>query len=321
MSPETGRFDLLVAGRPSIDLMFAGLPEWPALGRDLWTTGMGMCAGTSFNTPAAVHRLGLRVGYVAMVGNDVWSGLVRAEFEAEGLPDDFLLVVDRPQPFVSVALNFDGDRGFVTYAGAGEQDEDELARAALEVVRTVPARHLHGYAGEEPPELVAAARARGMTVSLDAWGGPWWHAEASMHEIAGAADVLFANEQEALAMTGTDDVYAALARMAAHCGCVVIKRGRAGALGMDATGFAEVPAEPAQVVDTTGAGDCFNAGFLVGWLAGLPLAQSLTLGAICGARAAATFGGYRGCPRAEELRSMAAARGIALPDPPEGDEA
>lgn len=314
-------FDLLVVGRPSVDLMFAGLPEWPALGKDLSTTGLGMCAGTSFNTPAAAHRLGLRVGYVSMVGNDVWSGLVRQEFAAEGLPTDFLLVVDRPQPFVSVALNHAGDRGFVTYAGTNEEDDAELARAALDVVRTVPARHLHGYAGEESPELVALARARGMTVSLDGWGGPWWDAEAPLEEVAAAADVLFANEHEALAMTGEDDVYVALARMAEHCGCVVIKRGAAGAIGTNTDGFAEVPAEPAEVVDTTGAGDCFNAAFLVGWFAGLPLVHSLTLGVICGARAVATFGGYRGCPRADEFRTIAAARGIVLPDPPEGDEA
>jgi len=312
-------FDLLVVGRPSVDLMFSGLPEWPALGKDVWTAGMGVCAGTSFNTPAAAHRLGLRVGYVSMVGNDVWSGMVRREFAAEDLPTDFLLVVDRPQPFVSVALNHEGDRGFVTYGEATQEDDAELSQAALDVVGSVSARHLHGYAGEESPELVATARARGMTVSLDAWGGPWWDAAAPLEEVVTVADVLFANEHEALTMTGEDDVHRALVRLAVLCPCVVIKRGPGGAIGADAEGTAEVAAEPAEVLDTTGAGDCFNAAFLVGWLAGLSLMQSLTLGAICGARAVETFGGYRGCPREDELRTIAAARGIALPRTSEGD--
>ncbi|HET9724302.1 MAG TPA: carbohydrate kinase family protein, partial [Actinomycetota bacterium] len=167
-------WDLLVAGRPSVDVMFSGLEAWPALGRDVVADGLGVCAGTSFNTPAAAHRLGLRVAYVAMVGNDRWSRVVRDEWELEGLPTDFLEVEDRPMPFVSVALNHDGDRGFVTYYGAGEPDDEELERTALDTVETVSARHLHAYAGEEGARLVRAARGRGMSVSVDAWGGPWW---------------------------------------------------------------------------------------------------------------------------------------------------
>jgi sugar/nucleoside kinase (ribokinase family) len=75
-----------------------------------------------------------------------------------------------------------------------------------------------------------------------------------------------------------------------------------------------VPADPVDVVDTTGAGDCFNAGFLAGWLSGLPIEQSLTLGVICGSASVTDFGGYRGCPRAEEFRAMAASRGIDVPE-------
>jgi len=75
-----------------------------------------------------------------------------------------------------------------------------------------------------------------------------------------------------------------------------------------------VPADPVDVVDTTGAGDCFNAGFLAGWLSGLPIEQSLTLGVICGSASVTDFGGYRGCPRTDEFREMAASRGIDVPE-------
>ena len=57
--------------------MFSGLPQWPELGRDLDAGGLGVCAGASFNTPAAANRLGLRVGYIALIGNDLWSRLIR----------------------------------------------------------------------------------------------------------------------------------------------------------------------------------------------------------------------------------------------------
>jgi sugar/nucleoside kinase (ribokinase family) len=312
--PRDSVFDVFVTGRPSADVMFSGLGEWPALGRDIDAAGLGVCAGTSFNTPAAANRLGMRVAYAAEVGDDVWSRLVLSEFEAERLPKDFLLVAERPLPFVSVALNLDGDRGFVTYYAPDPVDDERLAAHAVDVLRSIDARHVHAYAGEEPSAIVRAARKRGMTVSLDAWGGPWWEAPAPLAEILAGADIVFANEPEALTMTRETDVVRAASRLADLSPCVVIKRGALGALGVGPDGTDEIPAMPARVVDTTGAGDCFNAAFLYGWLRGATMRDSLTLGTICGARAVEAFGGYRGCPREDELLEAAAAHGIFVGD-------
>jgi len=306
-------FDLLAVGRPSVDVIFSGLPEWPRLGLDVDAAALAVCAGTSFNTPAAAHRLGLRVGYVALVGSDSWSQIIVQEFEAEGLPTDFLRVADRPLRFVSVALNQDHDRGFVTFCEPAPQDDADLARRAFEVVSTVPARHFHAYAGEEPSELTAMARERGMTVSLDAWGGPFWDTPATLSEAISGANVLFANEAEALAMTGEQDLREAIRLLAELCRCVVVKRGNRGAMAVMGGEFVDQPAESAHVLDATGAGDCFNAGFLYGWLAGKSLSDNVVLANICGSRAVEAFGGYRGCPSGNELRRIAAVRGICLP--------
>jgi sugar/nucleoside kinase (ribokinase family) len=314
-------FDLLVSGRPSVDVMFSGLREWPALGKDIDADGLGLCAGTSFNTPAAANRIGLRVAYVATIGDDPWSRMIRDEFEAEGLSTEFVEVEHRPLPGVSVALNLHGDRGFVTHWEDGDMYDERLHERALGVVARVDARHLHAYV-DEAPDLEALARARGMTVSLDAWGGPWWSSPHPLTDLLANADVLFANEAEAAAMSGEDSLERALERLAAHCGCVVIKRGAAGAVALAAGVTRAVAADPAELVDTTGAGDCFNAGFLTGWLGGLPLGDSLALGVVCGSRAVGDYGGYRGCPREPELRAIAAERGIMLPPRgavPEGD--
>lgn len=310
----SARFDLLVAGRPSVDVMFSGLHQWPALGKDIESDGLGVCAGTSFNTPAAANRIGLRVAYVATVGSDVWSRMIRDEFDVEGLPTDFLEVEDRPLPGISVALNLDGDRGFVTHWGAADGYDAQLRARALEITTRIEARHLHAYA-DEAPELEAIARRRRMTVSLDAWGGPEWSSSRSLADVLADADVLFANEAEAAAMTGEEDAERALERLGDHCGCVVIKRGPAGALGLGGGLMRAVPADPVTVVDATGAGDSFNAGFLAGWLGGLELEASLTLGVICGSRAVGDYGGYRGCPRTAELRAIAASRGIGFAGP------
>jgi sugar/nucleoside kinase (ribokinase family) len=311
-------YDLLVPGHPSVDLMFSDLPSWPALGNDVYAGGLGVCAGTSFNTPAAANRLGLRVGYIATLGNDPWSAIVKAEIDGEAMPTDFIETVDRPLPFVSVAMNYRGDRGFVTYDARTDDDAREQAQRVREVVGRTAARHLHGYVGEELAGLAELVRPRGVTVSLDAWGGRWWDTATPLDVVLPHADVLFANEDEALTMSGADEVDAAASALADRVPCVVIKRGARGALAIDHGGRREAPGEPVEIVDATGAGDCFNAGFLYGWLSGLPLEHSLVLGNVCGARAVETFGGYRGCPTASEMATIAAERGIELPGPGRG---
>lgn len=304
-------FDLVVVGRPSVDVIFTGLHEWPSLGHDIESDGLGWCVGTSFNLPAAANRVGLRVGYIATIGNDVWSDMIRDEFDVEGLPTDFLEMEERPLPGVSVAMNYAGDRGFVTHWGSNGGYDDRLAARAIDVVTQIDALHLHAYVDEQP-ELQAVARGRGMSVSLDSWGGSAWSSERPLPELLSGVDVVFANEDEAVAMTGETEPERALGRLAEHCGCAVIRLGRSGAIGTAGGRTEAVPAETVELVDTTGAGDCFNAGFLAGWLGGLELEESLTLGVICGSGAVGNIGGYRGCPREDELRSVAASRGITL---------
>jgi sugar/nucleoside kinase (ribokinase family) len=306
-------YDLFVAGRPSVDVMFSGLERWPELGNDFDAAALGVSAGTSFNTPAAANRIGLRVAYVAEIGNDVWSRMIHEEFEAERLSTAFLVAEDRPLPAVSVAFNMEGDRGFVSHWGDGPSVDDRIDERALSLMGSVDARHLHAQV-DGTPALEAAARANGMTVSLDAFDGASWASPRSVQEVLRDADVLLANEAEACAMAGTRDRDAALELLAAHCDCVVIRRGPDGAVGIAGGDIRAVPADQVDVVDTTGAGDCFNAGFLAGWLSGLPIEQSLTLGVICGSASVTDFGGYRGCPHAEEFRATAAARGIDVPE-------
>jgi sugar/nucleoside kinase (ribokinase family) len=304
-------YDLLVVGRPSVDVMFAGLPRWPALGDDVEVGGLGVSAGTAFNTPAAANRLGLRVAYVATIGNDRLSRWIGEEFDAEGIPRAFVEVQDRPLPCISVALNLDGDRGFVTYWGEEDTYDAELDARALEVAGTIEARHVHLYLDSQRA-LETRCKQRGMTISLDTFEGGWWKPGRPLEEILANADIVFTNEREAEALAGEEDLSRALERLAAHCRCVVIKRGAAGAIAIQDGVVEEVPAERVTVVDTTGAGDCFNAGFLVGWLDGLPLRASLTLGVLAGTAAVTDYGGYRGCPREGAFRTLAAAHGITL---------
>jgi len=107
----------------------------------------------------------------------------------------------------------------------------------------------------------------------------------------GLIDILFANAHELAALTGTDDFDAGLAQVAAKVATVVVTRSEKGAHAISAGEHAQVAAEPvAQVVDTTGAGDLFAAGFLFGQVRGATLAQSLKLGAIAAAEIISHYG-------------------------------
>ena len=303
-------YDLAVVGRPSVDITFTGLDAWPELGRDVDASGFGWGAGTSFNTPASANRLGLRVAYVSVVGTDLWSRFVVEEYEREGLPTEFLRVVDGPLVFVSVGMNLDTDRGFVTYADPAEDAEEDMYRRATELVSSGRVRHLHGYISKDDAKLARAARDRGMTVSFDSWGGPWFEADAEPVDVLPLGDVVLANEGEAMAMTGAGDPDAAIGALAELCRFVVVKRGADGASALIDGRRIDVPTAPVVPVDTTGAGDCFSAGFLYGWLHGLPPEVCLGLGNLCGGAVVRAFGGYKSCPAEAELLSMARTRGI-----------
>src|SRR5260370_37669774 len=93
----------------------------------------------------------------------------------------------RPLPAISVALNFDSDRGFVTHWGSGDAYDADLAARALDMVDRIDARHLHAYV-DETPELEAGAPRRGMTGCVHAWGGPWWTSAPALDEMLGHAD-------------------------------------------------------------------------------------------------------------------------------------
>jgi sugar/nucleoside kinase (ribokinase family) len=128
----------------------------------------------------------------------------------------------------------------------------------------------------------------------------------------GLTDVLFANEPEARAITGESDPIAALHALAESVPFVVVKQGVKGASAIVDGHEYHAATTPVQVVDATGAGDCFNAGFLYGLYHGYPIEACLHFGNICGGLSVAQPGGYHGAPTEAELLAHARPRN-ALP--------
>jgi sugar/nucleoside kinase (ribokinase family) len=280
---QTVTYDVVVPGRPSCDLIFSSLAEWPALGREVYADGFSVHAGAHLNTAAALARLGLSVAFVATVGDDRWGELVLEELRAEGLSDAYVRVLAEAPTPVSVALNRDGDRGFVTYGPHHDRAEEAFVALTREVLGSADVRHVHAD--------LSAAAALGdvdVTLSVDAFDSPelTW-----ARDVVARAELVFANEHEAAAIAGG---WRALGELSRHA---VVKRGAAGAAAIVDGELFEAPAVPVEVVDATGAGDCFAAGYLAAWLRGLPTQECLAEGNRCGAAAVTHRGGYTGAPR------------------------
>jgi sugar/nucleoside kinase (ribokinase family) len=154
------------------------------------------------------------------------------------------------------------------------------------------------------PALLAEVQAAGATVSLDS---NWDPAEAWNHGLARAlaqTDVFLPNEQEALAIAQAAELDTALERLTVTIPLVTVKRGAQGAMARQGATVVSDPGFRVEAVDTTGAGDTFDAGFLYGYLHGWPLADSLALGCACGALSTQAAGGTTAQPTLVEAQGL-----------------
>jgi sugar/nucleoside kinase (ribokinase family) len=255
--------------------------------------------GSAANTLAGLAALGARCAFIGQVADDQLGEVFAHDIRAGGIA--FATPARAGDPPTARCLIFvspDGQRTMNTYLGASQflpadaLDEAAIAQAAV--------LYLEGYLWdpEEPRramrKAIAAARNAGRKVAFtlsDAFVIAR-HGDDFRALIAeGQIDILFANEHELAALTGKDDFHDGIAALRESVPVLVVTRSEKGALACTASEQAEVPAEPVErVVDTTGAGDLFAAGFLFGHVRGKPLADCLKLGAICAAEVISHYG-------------------------------
>lgn len=271
-------FDVVVGGTWYADLIFTGLAEAPRLGAEIMASGFAMTPGGTFNVVAAMHRLGLHVGWSTVFGNDLFSSFVLAEAAAEGLDDRLFRVVDRPRRLVTASFSMPHERGFVSFEEwADEFDDVELIRRHDARCYLVSGGFPHG----RPDDVRQALDSRQALYVLDPQFTTATLATPGVVQTLELADVFVPNESEALQVTGAANAEDALKILGRRTELVVIKRGPLGAIAMHRGARSEAPALVCDAVDTTGAGDCFNAGLIAGLLAGDSLEDSLRQANVC----------------------------------------
>ena len=293
-----GDYDVLLWGVFFCDLIFTGLPQVPRLGAEVFSADFSMTPGGPFTTTVAMHRLGLRVGWMCDFGDDVFSQFVLAAAKREGIDNSLFQIHPFPVRRVSAAFSFSHDRGFVSFM------DDVPQTSAVPLIERHSPRCLflpHLHYGEMYADLFACAHAQGAVIFMDCQSTDATLDAPGVVDALRAVDVFAPNEVEALQLTGAATVERALARLAELTPLVIVKLGAEGAIARLDGGVVQVPAIPVEVVDTTGAGDCFNAGFLYGYLRGAPLETCLRAGNICGGLSTTAVGGRAAAPTAAQV--------------------
>ena len=261
--------------------------------------GIEASGGSAANTVAGIAALGGKTGFIGQVADDQLGSVFAHDIRALGVHFDTAPRPDQPPTARCLILvTPDAQRTMNTFLGASQF----LPATALDLdlIRSAAILYLEGYLWDpEQPRAamraaIDAARGAGRKVALtlsDSFCIERHRGDFLALIDDGQLDILFANEAEILSLNETDDFEAAVTATAAKVPLLVVTRSEKGALAVSGGERVQVPAEPiAEVIDTTGAGDLFAAGFLAGQTQGRSLKDSLTMGAIAAAEVISHYG-------------------------------
>ncbi|HZC69614.1 MAG TPA: sugar kinase [Jatrophihabitans sp.] len=282
------KVDVVVIGDCNPDIVLSDPDATVEFGQQetLFADGALTVGGSGSITACACARLGLRTAFVGAIGTDAFGDYMTAELRNRGVDIGLCpRLAETPTGF-SVIISRGQDRAILTHLGAIERlTSEHLAPDVLAEARHV---HLSSYfllAGLRPglTDLLDVLRTAGVSTSIDTNWDPAQSWDAGLPAVLGLVDIFLPNAAEACAIAGTSDVEQAALALADTIPMVAVKLGADGALLARNGDLHREPGYAWSTVETTGAGDAFNAGFLSGWLAELPPAQCLQLANAVGA--------------------------------------
>ena len=302
MEPESP-YDVLVAGEINPDLILTGdvTPEFGQVEKLIDSATLTIGSSSAIFACGAA-RLGLKVAFIGICGNDVFGHFMLDEMSERNVDVSHVILRTDGQTGLSVILNNQSDRAILTHPGliaelrASDIPDDLLRRS----------RHLHVASyflqtelQPDLPALFQRAHSLGLTTSLDTNYDPsekW----IGFDELLSVTDIFLPNQTEALSITKTSDVESAARQLATMTKLVAVKLGADGALACSNKDAFTAASIPVNVIDTVGAGDSFDAGFMYGYLNGWKIERSLRLACACGALSTQQAGGTNGQPTLEE---------------------
>lgn len=304
--PHLKPWDVAVVGEIFADHVFTGFPHWPRPGEEVIAEGyVRELGGGSVNTACGLSRLGRRVRLVGLIGDadfdwfeqrlgefGVGMGGIRLEHDGTG---------------ITVSVSMRDDRTFFTYPGANRGLAELLTVPAV-VADLAAARHVHfamPLSRDLAESVLPVLRAAGCTTSLDVGHTPAWLRDPVNIATCREMDLFLPNAAEAELACGSSSAEAYMAwALEQGLSRMVLKRGADGAQALAAGVLSTVAPPVVDAVDTTGAGDAFNAGLIDAWLDNEPLGLALERACICGALCSTAPGALAALPDSPHLRTL-----------------
>ena len=288
-------FDVAIAGEINLDLILYGLPQQMPVERELLASDFRLTLGSSSAIVAHnLAALGSRVSFTTMVGSDDLGRIALDRLSASGADTSHTICDPTIATGVTLLLPHGSERHILTYPGAIAA----LTVEALDLDYLMQARHFHLSSlylqrglHDGLPQLFARLKQAGLTISLDTNDDPEDHWGAPLYDLLPHVDVFLPSESEICRIAGSTELDRAIAALAPHVPAIVVKRGARGACVYDHSRITDVPAWPVTPVDTIGAGDSFDAGFLHVWLARRDMVTAARAGNITGALSTQASGG------------------------------
>lgn len=302
------KLDILVVGELNVDLILTGVPSLPELGKEKIAKGMNFTMGSASAIFANnISKLGMKVGFVGKLGNDYFGKFMLQNLKERDIDVSHVVVKDGLKTGITVSLSFPEGYAMVTYGGA--MQDLTIKDIDLNYLKESKHMHLSSYflqpgMRKDCSELFKLSKKFGLTTSFDPGWDPAEKWSKVIFGILPYVDVFLPNEQEALMITRCSNVKTALDKLGEYSENVVIKQGSKGALAKEGKRKINTNAFKVKVVDTTGAGDSFNAGYLYKYLNGANIEDRLTFGSACGAIVTTKLGGTTSFPNLREIQKF-----------------
>jgi sugar/nucleoside kinase (ribokinase family) len=302
---------VIVIGELNIDAVASGLLEAPRMGEETLASEFRLTLGSASAIFACgVAKLGHDVTFIAKVGSDYFGKFCLSALRDAGVSTRHIMRNKDLKTGVTISLSTRDDRALVTYPGAiAALGPEDVSRSRL---RGHNHLHMTSYFLQTRlqasfPQIFREARELGLTTSFDPNSDPTHSWSNSIREVFAYTDFLFVNKAEALELTRTRTVNAALKALGKEVSCAVIKLGPDGAVAVNGGEITPAAGFTVEPVDTTGAGDSFAAGFVCSYLRGQPMKECLGAANACGALSTLKAGGTEGQPTRQTLKRFLAA--------------
>ena len=298
MAGRGAAIEVISFGSVFLEIVFGHLDKLPLPGEEIYVDPFGFSCGGAITIAVEASRAGASAGLATLLGDDLGSRLVVEQSLREGVDLSPSRRVSGPVAGITVVLNFNGDRAFVTHMPPAPADLAPETDRWLEILRRERPAWCYLHANDRMGPFLREARALGTRVSLDLNFGSIDRYPDAVVDCARLVDVFIPNEEELLRLTRSEDLGEAMALAGSWCPRVVVKRGPAGAIAVENGKPTEVTEglEDVVAMDRTGAGDAF-AGAMIGSLVrGTTLLEAVEAGNRAGSRAVARFGGVGEMP-------------------------